>query len=347
MRERGVRTADVIALGEQQVLGADGIEQALRVAGLAPTADGWRTRVEQLLFGLAAALFVAGVICVVAANWASIGRWGRFALGQAVPIVFLGLALWRGLDTLAGRILLTVACALIGPLLALFGQTYQTGADVDALFKAWAVLALPWTLASCFAPAWLLWIVIVEFAAGAWLHTFDLWRFVWFGFVPTWLGACAVQAALLVLWEIAAYRFEWLAGRFAPRLLAFTLLAPLTLSAAAAIWAAGGGGLFGSIAPDRSLYAGLAMWAATLAVGWFAYRRATIELGMLGLGWLSVTVVAMAATVRIVVSTRFGATGLLLAAGVLFLASAIGRRWLRTLAQEAHARDDEAERNPR
>jgi uncharacterized membrane protein len=339
VRERGVRTADVIALGEQRVLGADGIEQALRIAGLAPTAAGWRGRIEQLLFGMAAALFVAGVICVVAANWASIGRWGRFALGQAVPVAVLGLALWRGLDTLAGKILLTVACGLIGPLLALFGQTYQTGADVDALFRAWALLALPWTLASCFAPAWLLWIVVVEFAAGAWVHTFDLWRFVWFGFLPSWLGACALQAALLVLWEVAAHRFDWLSGRFAPRLLAFALLAPLTLSACAAVWMTGEDALFGGLASGRSLYAGLAMWVATLAAGWLAYRRATIELGMLGLGWLSVTVFAMSATVRLVVSTRFGVTGLLLAAAVLFAASAIGRRWLRSLAQEAHARE--------
>lgn len=339
LRSPGVRTADVIALGESGVLGAQGIERALRVAGLAPSADGWRSRVQQLLFGLAAVLFVAGVVCVVAANWASIGRWGRFALGQAAPVAVVALALWRGLDTLAGKILLTVACGLIGPLLALFGQTYQTGADVDALFRAWALLALPWTLASCFAPAWLLWIVVVEFGAGAWIHTFDLWRFLWFGFLPSWLGACALQAALLVLWELAAHRFDWLAGRFTPRLLAFSLLAPLTLCASAAVLMTSGNRMLGAGFFDWSLYFGAAMWGAVLVAGWIAYRRATIELGMLGLGWLSVTTVAMSATARLVIDTRAGAAGLLLAAAVLFAASAIGRRWLRALAQEAHARD--------
>src|SRR5690606_13573849 len=109
-----------------------------------------------------------------------------------------------------GRLTLTAAIVLVGPLLALFGQTYQTGADLSVLFRSWALVTLPWVLASCFAPAWLAWLVIAEAWLVLYVEAFDLWWRIWFGFVPTWMLATVLNAAALVLWEAAARRFAWL-----------------------------------------------------------------------------------------------------------------------------------------
>ena len=48
-----------------------------------------------------------------------------------------------------------LAALLIGPLLALYGQTYQLHADSWRLFAGWAALMLPWTLVANHRPLWL------------------------------------------------------------------------------------------------------------------------------------------------------------------------------------------------
>ncbi|MET0346849.1 MAG: DUF2157 domain-containing protein [Casimicrobiaceae bacterium] len=58
----------------------------------------------------------------------------------------IALAVWRGLDTLPGKAALVVAALLVGALLALVGQVYQTGADRFELFAAWAVAIVAWVL---------------------------------------------------------------------------------------------------------------------------------------------------------------------------------------------------------
>jgi uncharacterized membrane protein len=55
---------------------------------------------------------------------------------------------------------------LTGALLALFGQTYQTGADIFELFFVWAALAFPFALASASAATWMAWWVVLNVAMG-------------------------------------------------------------------------------------------------------------------------------------------------------------------------------------
>ena len=53
----------------------------------------------------------------------------------------------RACNRPAGKAALLAAALLTGGLLALIGQTYQTGADTFELFATWAALILPWVLA--------------------------------------------------------------------------------------------------------------------------------------------------------------------------------------------------------
>nr|HMN80257.1 DUF2157 domain-containing protein [Burkholderiaceae bacterium] len=239
---------------------------------------------------------------------------------------------YLGLTRTAGRALLTLAIVLIGPLLALFGQTYQTGADTFELFRGWALLALPWTLASCFAPAWLVWLGIVEIGLLAYVAAFDLWRVLWLGLVPQWLAAALFNAALLLLWELAAQRVDWLRGRAGPRLLALVTLGLLTGITCLRI--------FGWHEQSFSSLAPL-LWLLALAGGYVAYRVRGRDPGMLSLGWLSVTVVAMALLWRVLMALHAEGLGLLLGAAVLIGLSAYARNWLKDVAKEAA--DDRAD----
>lgn len=153
------------------------IEEALTVSGNKPTAHEWRGfGVRVLLFAGVAAL-AAALIFFIAANWQSLRLLGRFALVQILLLIAIGVAWWcaphpaefRSADAAdAGRRhhLFTAAMAFAvlatGALFALFGQTYQTGADIYELFFIWAALTLPFALAAMSGAVWAIWVVILN-----------------------------------------------------------------------------------------------------------------------------------------------------------------------------------------
>lgn len=116
---------------------------------------------------LAAALLGLGVIFWIAANWESLGRFGRFALLQAVVVVACIGAI---LKAPARRPLGLAALLATGGLFAYFGQTYQTGADPWQLFALWAVLTLPLCLALRNDVAWAPWALVAMTGISLWVH---------------------------------------------------------------------------------------------------------------------------------------------------------------------------------
>jgi len=124
---------------------------------------------------LGAALVGLGLIFWVAANWESLGRFGRFALLQSVVAVMCAGALWR---PAARAPLGLLALLAIGGLFAYFGQTYQTGADPWQLFALWTVLSLPLALAIRSDVVWTPWAVVAMSAVSLWVHahTGHRWR---------------------------------------------------------------------------------------------------------------------------------------------------------------------------
>lgn len=124
---------------------------------------------------LAAALLGLGLILWIAANWSTLGRFGRFAVLQAVVASFGLAALWR--PALRAPLALVMLLAT-GALFAYFGQTYQTGADPWQLFALWAALTLPlaWALRSDLL--WTPWVLVAFVGLSLWIqaHTGHRWR---------------------------------------------------------------------------------------------------------------------------------------------------------------------------
>jgi uncharacterized membrane protein len=88
----------------------------------------------------------------------------RTGLVEALIVALSAGAVVRGLSSAIGKGLLVMALGCIGPLLAVFGQTYQTGADVWQLFASWAALGLIWAVAARSGAACLVWVVIAQTA---------------------------------------------------------------------------------------------------------------------------------------------------------------------------------------
>jgi uncharacterized membrane protein len=118
----------------------------------------------------------------------------------------VGLALWRPPPERLGQLAMLAAFTLAGALLALFGQTYQTGADVHELFFAWAALGLPFVLAARWSGTWGAWVIVLNVAFAllcGWLpaqHVLLVLLVGW-GFTPPLMFVAAL-AANLALWVV-------------------------------------------------------------------------------------------------------------------------------------------------
>jgi uncharacterized membrane protein len=198
---------------------------ALRIAGVVPSPAQWMTFLARACTWIGVALLAAAAVCFIAANWQALGRFAKFALVEGAIVAALAVAAWRGLDTLAGRAALFACAVLMGVLLALVGQVYQTGADTYELFVAWAVAIAAWAVLGRQPALWLLWIALLNVAALLYFRTnaargFDVLEFL---FAPRegWWLAFAIDALALAAWEVAAARHGgWTAQRFGPRILA-------------------------------------------------------------------------------------------------------------------------------
>ena len=147
--------------------------RALQLVGVPPDAERWRQLAERFLLLFASLMICTGIAALFAYNWAELDRFVKFG---AIEIGILGcvaLAWYRGLDALSGQSALFGASALVGLLLAVYGQTYQTGADPYGLFLSWALLILGWAIIGRQPGIWMLMVILAnlsfdsELGAGA------------------------------------------------------------------------------------------------------------------------------------------------------------------------------------
>jgi uncharacterized membrane protein len=220
-------TLDRIARENQLSLPA--IDLALDLTGCRPSAADWRRFGARLMHGTGVAALGAGIIFFVAANWQDYGIVGRFVLLQVAFLAAIGVAWWREPPHLVGSAALVLAILLTGGLLALFGQSYQTGADVFELFFAWALLALPLAVAAQSGAAWATWWVVLNVGMALYCGWLGPQHFLW-----SWIDRGGIGRPLLLLVPCAvnvggAALFEHLAttrhAAHAPRWLMRLLLA--------------------------------------------------------------------------------------------------------------------------
>jgi len=318
--------SEVLAWTAAGHLAIDALPQALHIAGALPGPTEWRRFLDALALWLGAICLAVAVIFFFAFNWQELGRYTRFGLVEALLAAAV-LAAWRlGVDRTAGKAALLAATLLVGALLALVGQTYQTGADPWELFATWAVLVLPWVAIARFAPLWLLLLALVNLAVGVYFHAFAGLFGILFGTETLWWLLTGINTAALAVWETTAGRgVAWLAERWAPRIVATASLGYATLLAAWTIVDHDSGGI-----------ATLLGYAALLAGAYAVYRHRIRDLYVLALGVLSLIVVVAVFLGRHLLD--HGDAGAFLLIGLIVLGlSAVGGWWLRVVAREVEA----------
>ena len=316
--------SDILDWSDQGRVAQDRLREALELAGVLPGAEDWRRFLDRLLLFMGVVALGAGVIFFFAFNWQDLGRFGKFALVE-VPIAALLVLVWRtGIDRLTGKAALLLASLLVGALLALVGQTYQTGADTYELFAAWAGAILPWALLARFPALWIAWLGLVNLAVALYFVTFGMWGMLFAPEKLLWL-LFGVNTAALAAWEgLAATGIAWLRERWPVRLLA-------TVS----------GGLITALGFQDivdwhgSSHWGAPLWLAWIAAAYFAYRRWVKDVYVLAGGVLSVIVITTAFLAKQMTMREAGS---FLFLGLLVIGmSAAGGYWLKQVATEEDA----------
>jgi uncharacterized membrane protein len=255
-------------------------------ATLLGLADARPGRTESLTF-LASCFRHAGILSLgssvvffIAANWSRITVFTRFALLEILLVGFVVLALLRPPPRIFGRAAMLLAFITTGALLALFGQTYQTGADVYELFLGWALLGLPLIVAAQWGAASAAWICVLDLG----LCLFCGWNprggFLWqlFDEHLTTTHALLFASALNIGLWIAFERLEWRAvPAWVRRLTLFFALCFVTWlgfvgAFAGARWDTGG--------EDWLAIAGSSAAIAGIAVAAFTQRRDVYPLAL-------------------------------------------------------------------
>ena len=309
---------------KQNVLPAERVPMALRLAGIPPFRQEWRLWIERLLLWLGVAALLAGLIFFVAANWSGMGRFGKFALVEAALAVCLA-AYALTAHRRYGNAALLAASLAVGAWLALIGQTYQTGANTYELFFTWAILMIPWVLVARLPALWILWLIILHVAYAFYI---DVYRELW-GIAPSFERSMAavilLDACALAAWEgLAARGVEWMRGRWAPRLLALTAGG---LATALAMYV-----ILDDRSPNNGIYflLYLVVWGGLYG----GYRYAVRDLFMLAGCALSVIVVATTGFARLFMKHGDGTDVMLVLGIFVMLATAGAAWWLRWLAGE-------------
>jgi uncharacterized membrane protein len=320
------KRAQVLEWAEQGALPAANVAQALAVAGVTPDGDRWHRFVGALFLWLGALLFAAGTIFFFAYNWDAMGRMAKFGLAEALLVAAVSAALTARPGSTAGQASLLGAALLTGALLALVGQTYQTGADPYELFLYWALVILPWVLVAKAPALWLLLVALLNLAVALYFTAFGtVFGFLSSGAALAWL-LLALNTAALAAWEFAAFNgVAWLRERWAVRILGAASGSAVTVLAD---WAVFDSRDVGALA--------FPVYGAWLALAYWFYRYKVRDLFMLAGSILSVIVFVTTALGDVMLS-EVEAFGFLFIALVVIGMAAAGAWWLRQIAAEDEA----------
>lgn len=178
-------------------------------ASAVPGRAEWRQALQRFA-GVSGVLALGfGMVFFIAANWSVLSPNGRLLLLQALVVATIAVALWRPPPHPAGRAALLLAFIGAGALFALFGQTFQTGADVYELFLLWTVLGLPLALAARWSVASAAWLLVGNVAlalfCGVVPAQHPLWMLLGFDERSWALRMLIAMLPNLLLWAL----FEW------------------------------------------------------------------------------------------------------------------------------------------
>ncbi|QLE83935.1 DUF2157 domain-containing protein [Shewanella sp. Scap07] len=293
----------LLELLEQQAIEEQHIDQALLVSGVRPRPHNWLSFISQLLAWCGGLALLFAVVFFIAYNWQQMGKFAKFALVEVIIIVSI-LAYYRlakrgknaanhdEVQSSLSKISLLIAAVCFGVLLALFGQTYQTGADPWQLFFNWALLITLWVMLARLNALWMIWIGLLNIAMILYYINFSAVGLFFSAELNALWSLFAFNSLMLIVWERASQHYVWLAARWAPRILAVVCGVCITWLM---VWLIVDSSYFYRRNTPLSYqdWLPIVVWPVWCALMYATYRRVKADLFMLAGTLLSVNVIVI------------------------------------------------------
>jgi uncharacterized membrane protein len=323
----------------------DAQERAFQLSNLKPNKAAWFNLIDRALLTCGATLMIVGVMAFFAYNWADLHKFAKFALIQVAMVASVVFVAFKGVGNLSGKAALFGAAVLVGVLLAVYGQVYQTGADPYGLFLTWAILITGWALIGRNPGLWLLVVVLLNltlimywqqiFEAQNWANSFvrEFGPFagITFSFTDFKLAQLVftLNSMAIALWEFMARRdIAWLKGRTFPRIIAIFALYPIVFNTVLVIFLSSDEHLSGFRFVSPLLFIAFTITAL------YYYSKIYLDLFILAACLLSVIVVVTSLVGR----WMSGDFEIFLLLSILVIAQSAGAaQWLRRVAKEMRA----------
>lgn len=310
-------------LAEQGSVDANAVQHARTQGRLSPSAAEWRGMLDRVLGIGGALLIAAGVIFFFAYNWDALHRFAKLGIAITAFSACVGaaLALAAKRDGIGHQAAMLGANLCVGALLALIGQTYQTGADMWMLFAAWAVLMTPLVALARSQASWALWLLVVNTALWLALSR-SLW-FPLFGLIDeaaSLLMVAGVNLLALLLFEFAGMGLLGSDQRHVHRLAALGVFGPLTMGGIGGWW-------------DQDYQGVLLAFLLVAGAGAWVYQRLRFDLAILALAVYAAIAVGAAGLIKLLPGGNFATWNLV---AIVIIAASGWAGWWLTRLHKAH-----------
>jgi len=326
----------ILDWAEHGQLNAQQVVRLEALAPLQPSRAAWLAAGDRFCTLAGAVLLAAAVVFFFAYNWDGMHRFTKLGLAAGALAACVAVALASRPAGLTWQSALFGAALCTGALLALIGQTYQTGADIWELFAAWTVLMLPFVLLARAWPTWLLCLLVSNlWVTRMLLQDGALWQIG----VQDDAVKLALWLLLNTLWWLAAWRGgRWMLNapsRHLERISAALALAGLAWGAVVGVFGGKSGASFVAYVP---------LFIAVVGAGFWYYRHRRLDIVMLGIGGIASVAVLTGVLLRILLvdDGRFVdrlAFSLFVTSGFVLAASGYLAVWLKNLYRQQHRRD--------
>ncbi|MCF6300767.1 MAG: DUF2157 domain-containing protein [Proteobacteria bacterium] len=303
---------------DKGIISTDNADEALQVAGLRATASNWYQFLMQFLMLAGIVSLACGFIFFFAYNWSHMHHLVKLGIVQL--LLFLAVLAYLRIDDkpyLSNAVMFGLVL-LLGSLLALVGQIYQTGADPWQLFAIWSVLIIPLALISRSSMIWISWQLILNVGLILYFET----RMGIFGFLFKQIEQTGMillaNTLILGLLEYLSYsntKFG-LKNRFAAQLAALLVIFTATLIG---IWSIFDSGL------NNGIY--MLVYLLGLLAIYVQYRHRKHDLLILSAWTLSLIVFVTTLLIKAIGDFNAGIF-LIIAMAIIGMSSA-GAYWLK------------------
>lgn len=290
------------------------LKRASEIAQLYPSKRDKIRFIDLLMLGLGALLLVSGVIFFFAYNWKSLNYFIKFFIVQILIFGTLIIILKNGIDKIGGKVAVMATAILTGALLALIGQTYQTGADTYQLFMLWSIFILPLVILIKFPALWLIELILINTAIVLYYRVFrNFWGFS-FNFEKALTMMFIINLISLALWELTL-KIRWLT-----RVLTFAGISMATI-------------LIIHTISGNEFYISIPIYLITLAGTYIYFRKIKLDIPILCLASLS-AIISVTALLIEVLDFNFDWIPMLMIGLIIISLSALAGWWLKKLSRE-------------